>query len=108
MLVLIFNVVNDLGRQLGQTGAYTLMQGGELATSAGLNNLIFIKNPLSTAQEAALFNDKIYGLGNPDHWTKWSSLDSNIDPQGQILLQKELLTLFGVSDAQFQELIVGW
>ena len=47
MLLLIFNVVNDLGRQLAETGAYTEMIGSELGNSTGLNNYFFKDKPLS-------------------------------------------------------------
>lgn len=50
VLVLIFNVVNDLGRQLSQVATYSLIQGGELATIGGLNTFLFASNPLSAAQ----------------------------------------------------------
>jgi hypothetical protein len=47
MLLLIFNVVNDLGRQLAETGAYTEMVGSELKNSTGLNDYFFKENPLT-------------------------------------------------------------
>ena len=48
MLLLIFNVVNDLGRQLAETGAYTEMIGSELNNNTGLNDYFFKENPLSS------------------------------------------------------------
>lgn len=40
--MLLYNVVNDLGRQLTEVAVYTLIQSSELSTVDGLNNYLFV------------------------------------------------------------------
>jgi hypothetical protein len=57
LMVLLYNVVNDLGRQLTEVAVYTLIQGGELKDETGLNSYLFTSTPLSAAVQTAIFQD---------------------------------------------------
>jgi len=99
MMVLIFNMVNDLGRQLTDVGAFTQMQGGEFKTVDGIDSYLFIINPVPTTTRDAMFNDPVYGLNNLDNYGKWGSIVPGADPIKRKLLQWELKSYFGLTDA---------
>lgn len=79
ILILLYNVVNDLGRQLSEVGTYTSMQQSEFAAETSLNDYLFKVNPLSTDAQTKMFHDKIYGLYNLDNFGKWGALNPNAD-----------------------------
>ena len=108
ILILLYNVVNDLGRQLSQVGTYTTMQSGEFATETSLNDYLFKNSPLSTDDQTKMFHDKIYGLYNLDNFAKWGALNPGGDNQKALLFELELRSYFGLSDAQIEEAKTNW
>ena len=71
MINLIYNVVNDLGRQLTNVGVYKLMAETKLTNEKDIMTYFFIERPISEAQSTALFTDPIYGLNNLDNFVRW-------------------------------------
>ena len=107
-MVLLYNVVNDLGRQLTEVAVYTLIQGGELKDETGLNSYLFTSTPLTAAVQTAIFQDQIYGFYNLDNFAKWNPINPGADPQKKRLFELELQTYFGLSPQQITELEKNW
>lgn len=56
------------------------MFGKEFATEAGVNNFLFVDNPVDAATSTALYTDKIYGLNNVNNYGRWAPLCPDADP----------------------------
>jgi hypothetical protein len=108
MLVLIYNVVNDLGRQLTEVAAYTLISTGELKTEDGINGFLFVDNKVVSSLQTALFTDAIYGLNNVNNYGKWGALNPDADKQKQLLFELELKSYFGLRQDQIDTLKKNW
>jgi len=108
MLVLIFNVVNDLGRQLSEVAAYTLIQTGELKIESGVNTFLFAGNNVDPDVQTALYTDGIYGLNNVNNYGKWGALNPGANKQKQLLFELELKSYFGLTDSQLNTLKTNW
>ena len=73
MLVLIFNCVNDLGRQLTDVGVYQLMGKAEITNEKDIQTYFFKDVTITETQASALFTDPIYGLNNQENFARWGS-----------------------------------
>ena len=111
MIILLYNVVNDLGRQLTEQGVFTLINDpgtGELKDAASAAQYLFDDNPVTAAQKDAIFNDAVYGLSNVANLGKWNIGLNSGNQQKELSFKMELKSYFGLNDAQIQELTDNW
>lgn len=110
VIVLLFQTVNDLGRQLADVGTQQLLglDGGDLSTKDGYNTYLLKKYPLNTTEATNLFNDPIYGFNNIDNFGRWAGFQPGAPPQKKLILEMEMKTYFGMTDAQVNELMESY
>lgn len=54
---------------------YRVMASDNFSSSADINNVLLINNPITNqAQLDAVFDDPYYGLNNPNNYDRWNVL----------------------------------
>ena len=95
----LYSVVNDgLGNELANNIAYNLLQQSSFTSGATLKQALFPIDEDSTVDVKAceaIYNDKHYGLSNPDNVEKWAVICGDDEADSEAFLI-ELFTYFGI------------
>ena len=107
VIVLLYNVANDLGRQLTDAAVYSLMAGS--ITSTEVIREYFGAETVPNATLTSMFTDQLYGLNNTDHYARWGALNAaNADTNQRLIFEMELQSYFGLSAAQILAFKKEW
>lgn len=110
----LYQVVNYWqGEYLMTTGIFFDMKTAYFGSADGINQYLAINNPITDpAVITAIYTDPNYGLENYQNYAVWNALQethaSTAAVNKKLAFQAELLTYWGLSTDQVNEITTNW
>ena len=104
-ITLLYSIVNDgLGRQVGDTAAFTTMKQMPFKDAESASQALCPTNKLSQEQADRIYNDPYYGLYDANNYYRWNGFLEDTIATENAAWRWECKTYFGLTFDQLDEM----